>query len=50
MMATQRWRELVETEHAQSDQKRGETPPPKTIGGLLLKISGLIRTAPTTRW
>jgi len=29
MMATQRWRELVETEHAQSDQKRGETPPPK---------------------
>ena len=29
MTATQRWRELVETEHAQSDLKRGEIPPPQ---------------------
>ena len=29
MTATQRWRELVETEHAQSDRKRGEIPPPQ---------------------
>ena len=29
MTATQRWRELVETEHGQSDLKRGEIPPPQ---------------------
>lgn len=29
MTATQRWRESVETEHAQSDGKRGEVPPPQ---------------------
>lgn len=29
MTAVQRWRELVETEHAQSDSKRGKTPPPQ---------------------
>ncbi len=29
MTATQQWRELVETEHAQSDKKRGDIPPPQ---------------------
>lgn len=29
MTPTERWRESVETEHAQSDQKRGEVPPPQ---------------------
>ena len=29
MTATQTWRELVETEHAQSERMRGETPPPQ---------------------
>jgi len=29
MRATQRWRESVETEHAQSERMRGETPPPQ---------------------
>lgn len=29
MTATQRWKELVETEHAQSDRMRENTPPPE---------------------
>ncbi len=29
MTATQRWREFVETEHAQSDRMREGTPPPQ---------------------
>ena len=28
MLATQRWKQMVETEHAQSERMRGEVPPP----------------------
>ena len=28
MLATERWRQMIEVEHAQSDEMRGAVPPP----------------------